>query len=130
MAFKGDEAAKAKEARKLNAQAKKRKNDEAKVERAAKKKQKDEERAAKAREATYWKEVAARGWGDDLQARLKSGLPPPPGSYVGVYCGNVPSWCVSNQRRRKFLLNQKRAAAAACRIATTSTGVLTQEATT
>ena len=91
LAFKRDEAAKAKEARKLNAQAKKRKNDEAKVERAAKKKQKDEERAAKAREATYWKEVATRGWGDDLQARLKFGLPPPPGSYVGVYCGNVPS---------------------------------------
>jgi hypothetical protein len=42
---------------------------------------------------------------------MKSSLPPPPGSYRGVYVGSVPAWCITNQRRRRMLLDMHKAGA-------------------
>jgi hypothetical protein len=56
-----------------------------KAEREKRKKHREEEQAAKVGETAYWKDVAARGWGNQLQAVMKSGVAPPPGSYTGVY---------------------------------------------
>ena len=111
LAAKRDSVAKAKEQRKLEAEVRKRKREEEKLQRASKKKEVDATKAAKAREVAYWKEVAAKGWGNELQKFMKSGIPPPPGSYQGLYLGSVPTWCISNQRRRKLAMQQKRAAA-------------------
>ena len=112
VAAKRDSIAKAKEQRKSEAADRKRKREE-KLQRASKKIELNEAKAAKAREKAYWKEVAAKGWGNELQKRMKSGVPPPPGSYQGLYLGSVPAWCISNQRRRKLTIQQKRAAVCA-----------------
>jgi hypothetical protein len=73
-----------------------------------KKKDRDEAKAEKARERAYWVEVAACGWRNELQACMKSSLPPPPGASTSVYIGSVPAWCIANQRRRKMVLDLKR----------------------
>jgi hypothetical protein len=39
---------------------------------------------------------------------MKSSLPPPPGAYTCVYVGCVLAWCISNQRRRRMMLDLKR----------------------
>jgi hypothetical protein len=103
------DATRARETRKLEAEARKQRREVEKAECEKRKKHREEERAAKAGETAYWKDVAARGWGNQLQAVMKSGVAPPPGSYTGVYLGDLPAWCIQNQRRRKFLQAQKKA---------------------
>jgi ribosomal protein L14E/L6E/L27E len=111
LASKRNEAAKSRDARKLATEEKKRKCKEERIQQVKKKKERDEVKAHKARETAYWVEVATRGWGNELQSRMKSSLPPPPGSYTGVYVGSVPQWCIANQRRRRVMLDLKRAGA-------------------
>jgi hypothetical protein len=84
---KWDSIAKAKEQRKLEAIVQKRKREVEKLQRTSKKRELDATKAAKAREVAYWKEVEARGWGNELQTRMKSGGPPPLVSYQGLYLG-------------------------------------------
>jgi hypothetical protein len=79
--------------------------------RCRKKKKREEEKADRAREKAYGVDIAARGWGNDLQGRMKSSLPPPPGSYRGVYVGSVPAWCIRNQCRCKMLFDLRRGVA-------------------
>jgi hypothetical protein len=86
----------------------KRKREEERIFQVQKKKERDEAKAEKAREKAYWAQVASSGWGNDLQARMKSSLPPPPGAYTSVYVGNVPSWYIANQRRRRMMLGMRR----------------------
>jgi hypothetical protein len=71
----------------------------------------EEEKADRGGKKAYWADIAARGWGNDLQAHMKSSLPPPPGSYRGVYVGSVPVWCIRNQHQRKMLLDLHRGGA-------------------
>jgi hypothetical protein len=46
----------------------------------------------------YWKDVAAKGWGDDLQRLMKSKQLPLLRAYTGMFCGQVPQVCIRNQR--------------------------------
>jgi hypothetical protein len=108
LAAKRSDAANAKEARKVATDERKRKREEERILQIQKKKEHDEAKVEEAREKAYWVEVASWGWGNDLQARMKSSLPPPPGSYRGVYVGTVPAWCITNQRRRRLVLDLRR----------------------
>jgi hypothetical protein len=112
VAAKKEATAQLKEAKKLEAIAKKRKQQEEKLERQIQKKQRDANKAEKKRSDTYWKEVASSGWGNQLQAVMKSNVPPPLGAYKGKYCGLVPVVCIHNQRQRRFIMLRKRAAQA------------------
>jgi hypothetical protein len=107
-AAKQSDAAKSRDARKLATEERKRKHEEERILQVQKKRERDEEKAEKARERAYWAQVASSGWENDLQAHMKSSLPPPPGAYIGVYVGNVPSWCIANQRRRRMMLDMRR----------------------
>jgi hypothetical protein len=109
LAGKQEEVTKAKEARRLKVVDKKRRLAQEKLQKAVKKKLQDKEKARRARESVYWKEIMAQRWRDQLQATMKYGTPLAFGSYTGVYCGFVPAWCISNQRRRKLLMEQKQA---------------------
>ena len=53
-------------------------------------------------------QVASSGWGNDLQACMKSSLLAPPGAYTGVYVDNVPLWCIANQRRCRMMLDMRK----------------------
>jgi hypothetical protein len=111
MSAKCTNAAIAKDARKAASEEHKRKREEERILQIQRKKECEEDKAEKAREKAYWAEIAERGWGNDLQARMKSSLPPPPGSYRGVYVGSVPTWCITNQRQRRMLLDLRRVGA-------------------
>jgi hypothetical protein len=111
MSMKRTDAAKAKDACKIASEERKRKREDDKILQLQKKKEREEEKAERAREKAYWVEIADRGWGNELHARMKSSLPPPPGSYRGVYVGSVPAWYITNQRRRRMLLDMRRAGA-------------------
>jgi hypothetical protein len=119
LAARHSEAAKVRDAQKLASEERKRKREEDRIVQVQKKKDRDEGKAQKAREKAYWADVASRGWGNELQARMKSTAPPPPGSYRGVYVGTVPAWCIANQRRRHLMLDLRRqeASSAARRLA-------------
>jgi hypothetical protein len=105
---KHGEAARSRDACKVAIEERKRKQEEERVLQLQKKRDRDEAKAEKAREKAYSAEVAAGGWGIELQVRMKSSLPPPPGAYTGVYVGCVPAWCIINQWRRKMMLDLKR----------------------
>lgn len=62
--------------------------------------QRVEERGEKKRLHEYWKQVAKDGWRNKLHVIIKSGAPPPPGTYIGVYKGTVAPMCIFNQRLR------------------------------
>jgi hypothetical protein len=111
LATKRNEAAKSRDAQKLATEDSKRKREEERILQVQKKKERDEAKAHKARETIYWVEVAAHGWGNELQARMKSSIPLPPSSYTDVYVGSVLQWCIANQRRRKVMLVLKRTGA-------------------
>jgi hypothetical protein len=108
LAAKRSDAAKSRDARKLATEEWKRKREEERDLLVQKKKERDDAKAEKAREKAYWAQVASSGWRNDLQAHMKSSLPAPPGAYTGVYVGNVPSWCIANQRRRRMMLDMRR----------------------
>jgi hypothetical protein len=89
LAVKREKTAKAKETRRLEAANKKRRLEEEKPLKVAKKKLLDKEKVGRAQESAYWKEIVARGWGDQLQVAMKSGTLAAPSSYTGVYCGSM-----------------------------------------
>jgi hypothetical protein len=80
MSAKRTDAAKAKDARKIASEERKRKREENKILQLQKKKEREEEKAEKVRQKAYWVQIVDRGWGNELHARMKSSLPPPPGS--------------------------------------------------
>jgi hypothetical protein len=108
LAAKRNDAARSRDTRKLATKERKRKREEERVLQLQKKKERDEAKAEKARERAYWGEVVSRGWGNDLQACMKSSLPPPPGAYTSIYIGSVPAWCIANQRRQRRMLDLRR----------------------
>ena len=88
---KHSDASKAKEARKVATEQRKRTTWRGENYPTSKEKEHEEAKADKAREKAYWADVASRGWGNKLQGHLKSTLPPPLGSYRGVYMGTLPT---------------------------------------
>jgi hypothetical protein len=60
-----------------------------KLEAAAKKQKQGCRQGRKKRLDTYWKEVASNGWKNQLQDVMKSNAPPPPGAYEGKYYGSI-----------------------------------------
>jgi hypothetical protein len=95
-----ESAVQAKRQRALDRDSKKAVRAEEKATKVEKQYQKQEEKQEKDRLNDYWKDVAAQGWGNNLQKLVKSNRPPLPGSYVGRYCGTVPPQCIYNQRVR------------------------------
>jgi hypothetical protein len=91
LAAKRSNANKAKEAEKVATEQRKRKREEERIVQFQRKKECKEAKADKAREKAYWADDASCSWRNELQARLKSNLPPPPDSYIGVYVGTVPA---------------------------------------
>jgi hypothetical protein len=83
------DATRAREAKKIEAKAWKQRCRAEKVQCKKRKKCCEEERATKLQETTYWKDVAARGWGNQLQTFKKSGIAPPPSSYTGIYLSEL-----------------------------------------
>jgi hypothetical protein len=56
-----------------------------KAKKAQKKQERTEAKEANQHYKDYWKEVAAKGWGNNLQLLMKSNEPPLPSMYLGVY---------------------------------------------
>jgi hypothetical protein len=127
MSAQRTDAAKAKDVRKVAIEECKRKCEEDRLVQMQKKQEREQERSDRAREKAYWAEIAHRGWGNDLQARMKSSIPPPPSAYRGVYVGSVPGWCISNQRRRSMLLDLRRGGASRGRRRPIDTRAMTYE---
>jgi hypothetical protein len=97
LATKRNDTARGRDAKKVATKERKRKREEERLVQLQKRKERNEVKADKAREKAYWDDIARHGWGNELQALLKSTVPPPPCSYRGVYVGNVPAWCITNQ---------------------------------
>lgn len=108
LAARRSEATKVRDARKLASEERKWKNVRRIELSRLKKKDCDEGKAQNAREKANWADVASRGWGNELQARMKSTALPPHGSYRGEYVGTIPTWCIANQRRCRLMFDLRR----------------------
>jgi hypothetical protein len=92
-----EEAEKDRELKRRESELTKKKKAEERLEKKASKRQHQQEVAARKAFKERWSAAACARAGDDLHRRIKSGVPPPPGSYVGKFLTWCPPFCRQNQ---------------------------------